>query len=241
MTMRPLRLQELALVLGQRAERRSRGASLRADRFLGRVIRSLPGVRPANWDSDHGRKVVFFLGPEALSTLIECRSDRDFLMSLGYGERFIEEQQEKRIRFDLVVFEGNFASYPLATWDNLARLIRVGYGPAIGDRMDRALSSLKSTRDFREFERNAGATLHQAEDPGSPAHITSERLARIPLQDVAPWHVRYFLALVCNVNRLYAGDGYTRTENAGQGFPERIGLNGPILTVGPTASIELLP
>jgi hypothetical protein len=235
---RPTDLEELAEILQRRDRWRPR-ARVDAPGFGARVLRLSADAPPRVWDPSPARKIVFFLGDDAFSRLMESSNDHEFLLSLGYSREFIRAEVAANKRFELTMFRADHQAALPATWENLATLVGQQYGPDIHERVLKALPELQATRDFREFEALAGHPLSVASRVDDTCHVTLERLRAMPLAEVEAWQVRFFLALACNVNPLFSGCGRTRTETDDRPLNELIGPNGPISDIGPWKTLTL--
>lgn len=239
---RALDLDAVDAALAHRDRLRGRVA-LHTDGIAGRVIRFPKDSLCSCWDPSSTRRVVFFLEDSALARCLDATSDRAFLLELGYPGEFIDGELAAGQRFELAYFERQHAPMEFvlpATWGNLAKVIEAGYGPEVGSRVFHVIDDLEGS-SFHEIERSAGASLREARATNHPCHINAPRLTTISMDRLRPWHVRYFLALCCNVNPLFAGDGMTRTESGAIGVPELVGLNGPLDSVRDLRRVALSP
>ncbi|MBN1874139.1 MAG: hypothetical protein JXA33_07900 [Anaerolineae bacterium] len=184
------------------------GSGTRATRtfsgFVGRVLR---GTRPEHFTTlsdDPQRRVVFLLDAGGLTDLIG-QSGRDILRYIGYPEAFINTLLAQGTIFKLVILPQIQASVATmlaqpATWDHLLDLVSAAY-PEWCARIAQTRETLK-TLPYTQIMAGAG--------------IAKE--------------VRIFLERDLNVNPLFAGDGYTRSEGKPDipGCAEYVLLNRPL-------------
>jgi len=165
---------------------------------------------------DPQRKLVMVTCADGLRA-ISGLTGYQMLVEIGYtGEYILHKIGSEGRRVKLVIFAADSSTQP-ATWDNMAETVACAY-PAIGDKLFGVLEALKHT-PFAEIERQAGFDISEVQKNGlaDQRFMTYQRLqdARGTVAEV-----RAFLHHTIYLCSLYAGNGYTLTEDGRRGVRE---------------------
>lgn len=215
--------------------------------LCGRICR---GRQPKDFcglaELDGSRRVVFMMGSEGLAGILKETSVLAILLRLGYDVLFLYREMMRGTTFELVVMmEG--PSAVRATWDLLPSVLDAAFDREVVQAVQVALPTLKrlsfaelqaeyinprtgevmSMRDARDSVPSAtsGEDSPSDEDP-SPWRMTARRLAqRARAGSCRAADVRAFLYHEIGLNNLFAGDGFTRTQDGAVGLEEFLAAN----------------
>lgn len=197
-----------------------------------RVVRSDANGGFARLDPNAERRFVLATGPAGAARYPDRATDRDVLVDIGYPSSSIDDYVAQGVRFAVVVFPAENGPALPATWANVLASVAKHY-PEAWPKIAPHAAAL-STTPLDAIERAAGFRLDRA-----PAKMD---LASFLRSDGTLVDARRFLHDVLSLNRLYAGDGFTRRvvgERVEIGVAEHILPAGRIADLGPHVVLPL--
>jgi len=189
------------------------------------------------------------LGSDGLEMVLrEQMLPKTMLLNLGYDVLFLYEEIKKGTVFELVVCdESDSAGIVAATWDALPSVVAASFSaPRLPQLIETHLPQLKQ-QSFYDLQL---AYTHPNDPDGPPMsmHEARSKPASSEADDVPPWRmtearllglplpraadVRAFLYHSLNLNNLFAGDGYTYTQEGSKGYKEYLAPNKQLEQLG---------
>ena len=205
----------------------------------GRILR---GKKPEDFENLGlpGRELVFTMGPDGLAQL-PGRPAAKALGAIGLGADYVRGRVAQGYVFKLAVFEGKDDA-PLATWDNMLDMVASCH-PQMAPDIQANRQRLKEIPYEILTHRMLPYDMEQIdlEGPGHPEYMTTERYLAVPehIRQGYPLHLRRWLLHNERIGVLFAGNGYTQTEDGGQGLREYLMINRPLADLSDVAVLDM--
>ena len=197
-------------------------SSCHVTNLFARVLRGKTDSDFEGLSDDPQRKIIFLMDSTGLEGLLGKTSTNEILQQIGYTPEYIQTLQQSNTKYKLVVFQHSSKTL-LATWENIAALIREAYGNEIGRIVERQINFLKK-KSFKEIESEAPTifSVVNKRGPSDPEYMTEGRLLA---SQGELWKVRSFLYHRLRLTELFTGDGSTLQSDGKTGNSEYVILN----------------
>lgn len=193
--------------------------------LFGRISRGINESEFEYLSDKRDRRVIFFISPKEVDRILSKEDDLGKLRAIGLRDKDIRKYLAQGKTFRMYTIPKDEQIAKLATWDNLLDTVMEAY-PEIAGRIGSCREGLKN-KSFDEIVAEAGYDPSDI-DAGDPRYMS---LAAYMESDGSLINTRAFLLHELNVNRTFAGNGFTRPEDGSQGIEEYIGLNRPTASI----------
>ncbi|MDC0980290.1 hypothetical protein OAQ84_01000 [Bdellovibrionales bacterium] len=203
---------------------------------FGRIIRGKSDADFITLSDDPNRKIVMVMDTEGLESISDSNNG-SILEQVGYTRDYISELRSQGTIFKLMVFEKQ-EDVIVADWSGLRKILSDIYSEDLVKIFDKFRQKLENL-SFEEIEDQGTMEFKSVYNagPSSPLYVNSENIN----SDSSLWQFRAFLYMELRLTELFAGNGFTKTEEAGQGLREYFVINRPINLFENSMLLELQP